>query len=109
MGKEAALGVIALLFGVGGGISSFPGTMISGALQFNQLHLSTVLVSSISKPQALAFIFAFFFNVPCMAAIAAASIETHSVKWPLLLVVYYMATALMIGGIIYRISTGLFS
>jgi len=60
MGKEAALGVIALLFGVGGGISSFPGTMISGALQFNQLHLSTVLVSSISKPQALAFIFAFF-------------------------------------------------
>ncbi|HMM23103.1 MAG TPA: ferrous iron transport protein B [Selenomonadales bacterium] len=108
MGKEAALGVIAMLYGAGGGLSSFTGTMVSGALQYNQANLAAALSSSVSKPEALAFIYAFFFNVPCMASIASAGIETHSVKWPLILVVYYVVTALLIGGVAYRVGTGLF-
>ncbi len=108
MGKEAALGVIAMLFGVGGGITSFTGTMLEGALQYNQANLLNALSASVSKAGALAFIYAFFFNVPCMAAMAAVHVETRSAKWPLILTAYYMGTALLIGAAAYHIGTLIF-
>lgn len=103
MGKESALGVIAMLFGAGGGIASFSGAMIPGALQFSQANLSTALLASVSRPEALAFLYAFFFNVPCMAVMASVKIETHSSKWTLILAVYYVLTALILGGIAYQV------
>ncbi|MCT4606002.1 MAG: ferrous iron transport protein B [Marinisporobacter sp.] len=108
MSREGALGVLSMLFGVGSGTSSFSGLMISGAVQFDPSALSTVMLASISKPSALAFIFAYYFNVPCMAAIACVNAETHSLKWTIKIVSYYMLSALIIGAVAYRIGTILF-
>jgi ferrous iron transport protein B len=108
MGKEAALGVISMLYGVGGGISSFAGNMIQGAFQGDKAGLTTVMLDTVSKPAALAFMFAFFFNVPCMAAIASARIETHSLAWTLKILSYYIIVALLIGGIAYRVGMLIF-
>ncbi|MCT4596141.1 MAG: ferrous iron transport protein B [Anaeromicrobium sp.] len=108
MSKEGALGVLSMLFGVGTGISSFSGIMISGAVQFDQTALSTVMLASVSKASALAFMFAYYFNIPCMAAIASVNAETHSLKWTIKIVSYYMVSALVIGGIVYRIGTMIF-
>ncbi|TCO73118.1 ferrous iron transport protein B [Marinisporobacter balticus] len=108
MSKEGALGVLSMLFGVGTGISSFSGIMISGAVEFDQSALSTVMLESISKASALAFMFAYYFNIPCMAAIVSVNAETHSLKWTIKIVSYYMVSALFIGGIVYRIGTIIF-
>jgi ferrous iron transport protein B len=104
MGKEGALGAIAILYGAGGGVTSFAGTLIPDAVTINQSGMETALLSSISAPQALAFLFAFFFNAPCMAAVASTALESHSYKWTLKVTAYYLATALILAGIVYRIA-----
>jgi ferrous iron transport protein B len=108
MGKEAALGVISMLFGIGGGISSFAGNMVQGAFQGDQAGLATAMTTLVSPAAALAFLFAFFFNVPCMAAIASARVETISWKWTAALVGYYIGMALLIGGVAYRLGALIF-
>ncbi|MCG8483134.1 MAG: ferrous iron transporter B, partial [Clostridia bacterium] len=108
MGKEAALGVIAMLFGVGSGVNSVSGMMVSGALQYDVASLSTAIKSSISPASALAFVYAFYFNVKCMAAMASVKAETHSVKWTIRITLYYVITALIIGAIAYRIGLLIF-
>jgi ferrous iron transport protein B len=69
---------------------------------------SSAMTSAISPPMALAFIFAFFFNVPCMAAIAAANTELHSGKWTILIVLYYVCVALLLGGAAYYVGLLIF-
>ncbi|WP_312047705.1 nucleoside recognition domain-containing protein [Anaerotignum sp.] len=104
MGKEAALGAIAVLFGAGTGVSSLAGTMVTSSVAINQTGLEAALLSAVQAPQALAFIFAFFFNVPCMAAVAASANESGSYKWTLKVVAYYFITALVLAGVAYRIA-----
>lgn len=104
MGKEAALGVLAMLFGQGGGIFSFTGSMVSGAISYNLAGFQTAIISGISTASALAFVTAFYFNVPCMAAIATVGIESGSRKFMWKTVAYYMTTALVMAGIVYRIA-----
>ena len=108
MGKEAALGVFAMLYNVGGGVTSFTGTMIGSALTYDSAALSSALLSSVPKASALAFMVAFFFNVPCMAAIAATRIELRSTKWTLAIVAYYIAMALILAGVAYRVGLLIF-
>ncbi len=62
-----------------------------------------LLLANISKPEALALIFAMTFNMPCIVALAATYQETHSVKWTLRIAFYYTATALLIAGIAYYV------
>lgn len=107
LGKEAALGVIAILFGVGSGGSSLAGTL-TGGVHFDTAALSTALISTVPKAQALAFQFAFFFNVPCMAALAAVRYETRSMKWTLAIAGYYIAVALFLAGAAYRVGLAIF-
>jgi len=76
MGKESALGVMSSLF-TSSGIWNAVET--KGAI--DTAILSNNMLSVISKPEALAFTFAFFFNMPCLMALAATAQETHSKKW----------------------------
>ena len=64
--------------------------------------------ATLSKASALAFIFAFYFNIPCFGAIAAIRSETHSNKYTLKVTAYYIITALAIAGIVYRIGLLIF-
>ncbi|MBN2899798.1 MAG: ferrous iron transport protein B [Clostridia bacterium] len=105
MGKEASLGVLAMLFGQGGGVMSFTGTMVGSAVTYSQAGFQSAMANSVSTASALAFVTAFFFNVPCMAAIATIRIEAGSMKFTWQAVAYYMTVALLMGGIVYRVAT----
>jgi len=103
IGKESSLGVITTLFArhtAMGNVynAAFLGTgLVTG-------DVASGMLSSISAPQALAFMFAFFFNVPCFMTVAATVGEIHSTKWTLRIMFYYLISALLIAGIVYRIA-----
>lgn len=62
----------------------------------------------ISKPEALAFIYAFFFNMPCLMALSAASQETHSLKWTVRVALYYIGMSLALSFLAYHIGMLIF-
>lgn len=91
LSKEAALGVLSTLY-VGGGTifdSTFSGTAATSSL-------TALLASSLTQPQALAFIFAVTFNAPCLVAITSTYQETRSKKWTLRILLYYVAMSLLL-------------
>jgi ferrous iron transport protein B len=105
--KEASLGVIAILFGVGELGTSLSGTL-SSPVMYDADELSHVIEATVSKASALAFIFGFYFNVPCFATAAIIRSETLSTRFTLLAVGYYFIVALVIAGIAYRIGLMIF-
>lgn len=94
--KEASLGVTGVLFS---GAGSILDATTSGAVDSGAVALMT---ASIPKPEALAFIVALNFNVPCLMALSATAHETHSVKWTLRIALYYFVTALILSCLVYH-------
>ena len=66
-------------------------------------NLNELLLANVTRPEALAFIFAITFNLPCVVALAATYQEIHSVKWTLKIALYYTVSALLLGCIAYHI------
>jgi ferrous iron transport protein B len=98
IGKEGAVGVLTALYSQSGTIyGAINGT---NAAVTNSTQL---LLSNVSGPQALAFMFAITFNVPCVVALAATYQETHSAKWTAIITGYYTLGALIISCIAYHI------
>lgn len=97
--KEAVLGVTGVLFG-SGNASIWDAT----ASRATDAHISSLIAASISKPEALAFIIAVTFNVPCIMAFNATLQETHSTKWTLRIALYYMFSALVLACLTYHIA-----
>jgi ferrous iron transport protein B len=96
--KEAVLGVLnALYMGSGGVFESTFSKSTATAANFGE-----VIAGAVSKPEALAFIFAVSFTVPCLIAMAATYTENHSLKWTLKIAGYYVATALVLSFVIYH-------
>ena len=62
-----------------------------------------LLPQVISKPQALGFIMAIMFNVPCTMTVAATYRENHSKKWIALSVMYYVIFSLTLAFLFYHI------
>lgn len=103
IGKESSLGVITTLFAQ----HEAMGNVYNAAFLGSGLATGDVaagMLVSISVPQALAFMFAFFFNVPCFMTVAATVGEIHSTKWTVRIVLYYIISALLLSGIVYRIA-----
>jgi ferrous iron transport protein B len=100
VGKEGALGVISALFTDGSVYGAFSDAMSGAAASSN---LSEILLSNVTKPEALAFIFAITFNMPCVVALAATYQETHSAKWTAKIAAYYTFGALLIAMIVYHL------
>lgn len=65
--------------------------------------LAILLPQVISKAQALGFIMAIVFNVPCTMTVAATYRENHSAKWIVLSIGYYVAFSLAISCVFYHI------
>ena len=101
VGKEGAVGVISALF-TGGSYSGAFTAAMSGAAVDNAT-LSALLLSNVTKPDALAFIFAITFNLPCVVALAATYQEIHSAKWTIRIALYYTLSALILAFITYHI------
>ena len=98
LGKEGALGVLSTIYTGSGTISV--GSVVGGAAAEN---INELLVTNVSKPEALALIFAMTFNMPCIVALAATYQETHSVKWTARIALYYTGVALILAGIAYHV------
>ncbi|MCR5120295.1 MAG: ferrous iron transport protein B [Lachnospiraceae bacterium] len=100
VGKEGALGVISALFTDGSVYTAFSDAM-SGAAASGDLN--SILLANVTRPEALAFIFAITFNMPCVVALAATYQETCSAKWTAKIAAYYTVGALVIATIVYHI------
>ncbi len=100
VGKEGAVGVISALYSGGNYSTAFTNAMAGAGTSAN---LSSVLLANVSKPEALAFIFAMTFNMPCVVALAATYQETHSAKWTGRIVLYYTVVSLILAFIAYHV------
>ncbi|MCR5511631.1 MAG: ferrous iron transporter B, partial [Lachnospiraceae bacterium] len=100
VGKEGAIGVISALYSGGSYGEGFMAAMSGAARAAN---LNELLIANVSKPEALAFIFAVTFNLPCVVALAATYQEIHSAKWTAKIALYYTAVALLLSCIAYHI------
>ena len=105
VGKEGAVGVITALYSGASYTQGFAEAM-SGAAR--AADLNTLLLTNVSRPEALAFIFAITFNLPCVVALAATYQEIHSVKWTAKIALYYTATALLLSCAAYHIGLLIF-
>lgn len=103
LSKEAVLGVLSSIYTNSGTV--FDSTVGTAAASGN---LGDVLPTVISKAEALAFIFATTFNVPCVMALATTYRESHSLKWTLRIAAYYTCMALLLSCIVYHIGLALF-
>lgn len=97
--KESLLGVLNALYS--------NTDMVNAAFNAKSLGMSenmmTLLPQVVTKAQALGFIMAIVFNVPCTMTVAATFRENHSKKWIALSVVYYLVFSLALAFIFYHI------
>ena len=98
LGKEGAIGVLSSIFTDHNMITV--GSTVGGSIAAN---INELLVANVAKPEALAFIFAITFNMPCIVALAATYQETHSAKWTAIIALYYTLGALLISCVAYHI------
>ncbi len=98
VGKEGAVGVISALYS-GGSIGTAFTEAMAGASR--AANLNELLLANVTRPEALAFIFAITFNLPCVVALAATYQEIHSVRWTARIALYYTVSALLLGCIAY--------
>lgn len=96
--KEAVLGVLSAIFANSG--SLFDSTSGTAAAVGNVGELASAVIS---KAEALAFIMAVTFNVPCLQAVVSTYQESHSLKWTLRIAAYYIGTALILSCVVYHI------
>jgi len=109
--KEAALISMAVIFGVQVYDGSLAGMIINDSgtgAQMSKDVLETALFSSVSRPSALAFIFAVLFSVPCFATLGAIYYETKSLKWTFGSLFYYTALSFVWAFFAYRTGLMLF-
>ena len=100
--KEAVLGVLNAAFV--GQSSLLEATFFSKTAAQDNAVLAANLVQSISKPEALAFLFACTFNVPCVMALSTTFRESHSLKWTARVALFYIGSALVLACIVYHIA-----
>ena len=100
--KEASLSVIAVLYGLGSGASSITSFFLGGSAVEHSVLAGTI-AQTVSPASALAFIFAFFFSIPCIGTVATIYSETKSLKWTVGSSFYYIACSLIAGGLAYRV------
>jgi ferrous iron transport protein B len=109
LGKEASLGALAMMYGLGQNGQSIMGIHSpSTSFTFDESVLEGILLADVSQASALAFIFAFFFNIPCLMTIATAHTEINSKKFTAFVTVYYMGMALAIGALAYYVGLVIF-
>lgn len=98
IGKEGAIGVLSTIF-TDHSMLTVGGTVAGGAVA----NINELLVANVAKPEALAFIFAITFNMPCLVALAATYQETHSAKWTAIIAGYYTIGSLILACAAYHI------
>ncbi len=101
--KEAVLGVLNAAFV--GQSSLLDATFRSGSAVQDNAALALSMTQAISKPEALAFMFACTFNLPCVMALSTTYRESHSIKWTARVAGFYFGGALILSCIVYHVAS----
>ena len=96
--KEASLGVMSVVFSSSSDAFSLIARNEAGA------NLGEMMRAAVSLPEALAFIFASMFNVPCVLTMGTTYRETRSAKWTAAIAGYYFTISLGLAFIVYHIA-----
>ena len=100
--KEAVLGTLNAIFV--GENSLVNATFNAKTAGVDAAALSAVMAQTISRSEALAFIFACTFNIPCVMALSTTYRESHSLKWTARVACFYVGSALLLSCIVYHVS-----
>ena len=99
LAKEAVLGSLAALY------SPATATMLTAASGAAAAGFSpAVIASQVTGPEAMAFLFALMFNIPCVMTMGATHSETHSLKWTVLISLFYLCLVLLISFATYHVA-----
>ncbi len=97
--KESLLGVINALYSNTDMVNAAFNAKSMGMTE----NMMNLLPQVISKAQALGFIMAIVFNVPCTMTVAATFRENHSKKWIALSAAYYLGFSLVLAFVFYHV------
>ncbi len=67
--------------------------------------LGTAMSQGIAPAEALAFMFATTFNIPCLMALSTTYKESHSLKWTVKVALFYICNALILSCVVYHIAS----
>ena len=100
--KEAVLGTLNAIFM--GGDSLVNATFNSKTVATDASALGQSMSDVVSQAEALAFMFAVTFNIPCVMALSTTYRESHSIKFTLKLAAFYFGLALLLSCIVYHVA-----
>lgn len=100
--KEAVLGVLNAVFV--GQNSLVEATFNAKTAASDTVALGGIMAQTVSKAEALAFMFACTFNVPCVMALSTTYRESHSLKWTARVAFFYIGSALLLSCVVYHIA-----
>lgn len=108
--KGTALSTMAVLYGIsapeGTSIMGMMVDIIAGGGEY--IGLGAAIRGAVSQASALAFVFAVYFSVPCLASVGVVYSETGSLKWTLGTAAYYTGMSLIAGIIAYQVGMLIF-
>ena len=101
--KEAVLGVLNAVFA---GQSNIADVAFNASnVTVDPAALGSIMAASISRAEALAFMFAVTFNIPCVMALSTTYRESHSLKWTARVAGFYLCNALLLSCIVFHVSS----
>ncbi|MCR4749136.1 MAG: ferrous iron transport protein B [Lachnospiraceae bacterium] len=100
--KEAVLGTLNAVFAGQSNVADVAFNASNGGV--DTLALSQIMSQTISGAEALAFMFACTFSVPCLMALSTTYKESHSFKWTAKTAGFYIGAALVLSCIVYHIA-----
>ena len=101
--KEAVLGTLNAVFAGQSNVADV--AFNASSLGVDKAALSTIMTQTISKAEALAFMFACTFSVPCLMALSTTYKESHSFAWTAKTAGFYVGASLVLSCIVYHIAS----
>ncbi len=101
--KEAVLGVLNALF-VGSGTVLDATFRSAYSVATDNAVLGQAMSEMVSKAEALAFLGACTFNIPCVMALSTTYRESHSLKWTARIAAFYVGGALILSCVVYHLA-----
>lgn len=100
--KEAVLGTLNAVFAGQSTVADVAFNASAGGVDASVL--SQAMTQAISGAEALAFMFACTFSVPCLMALSTTYKESHSFAWTAKTAAFYIGAALVLSCIVYHIA-----
>ena len=100
--KEAVLGTLNAVFMENN--SLIDAAFFAKTAKADTEMLGTAMKTVVSPAEALAFMFATTFNIPCVMALSTTYKESHSLKWTAKVALFYICNALLLSCVVYHVA-----